>query len=246
MRTFANKPMTGQGRQLSLPRLEPFCHPLASQGAVMKSLIVVPALFAAFAGFTPTTATAPPLAGAWKIDGGHSSVIFKVKHMNSAWFYGAFKKIEGEFTFDDAKVENSKVAVTIPADSVDSRNDKRDGHLKNPDFFDVGQYPNITFTSTKVTAKGEGAYEVEGDLELRGKKKSIKCTVTKTGELKGGRGDRAGYETTFEIKRSEFGMNYGLANNALGDEVTVIVSVSAVQAGEAKGKSDEKKKESKG
>lgn len=193
----------------------------------MKFLLVIPVLLAAF--------TVPPagdrLASVgehdWAVDNSHSSVVFRVKHANVSNFYGVFNEISGTVSLDPQAPEKGSVSLVIPVASVDSRDGKRDDHLKGPDFFNSKENPDITFTSTKIAKKGD-ALEVTGDLALAGKKKSVTVLVQKTGE-----GDfygpRVGYETTFKIKRSEFGMNYGVAKNALGDDVDLMVGLELVK-----------------
>ena len=170
-------------------------------------------------------ASPAPLAGKWDIDGGHSSVVFKVKHAGASWFYGDFEKISGSFAADG---KDSKMSILIDSTSIDTNDDKRDAHLKSPDFFDAKQFPDITFESTSVSPKGDD-YAVDGDLTVRGKTKQISIAVRKTGEGEF-RGKRVGYETEFVIKRSEFDMNYGIAQGVLGDEVHVMVAVELVEA----------------
>jgi polyisoprenoid-binding protein YceI len=195
----------------------------------MKSLIIVPAFFLAFAATRP--AAAPPLtaAKAWTIDPVHSSVVFRVKHANAAWFYGTFNHVTGTFALDADKPEDAKVDVTIAADSIETHDAARNKHVRGPDFLDAKQYPDIKFTGDKVTSKGKDEFEVEGQLEIRGKKQTLKATVQKVGEGSFMGGQRVGYETTFEIKRSDFGMNYGIAQKALGDQVQVTISVEGKQ-----------------
>ncbi len=193
----------------------------------MKSLLLCPVLLAAFT--LPATGDRLALVGEhdWAVDNGHSSVVFRIKHANISNFYGVFKEISGTVSLDPKAPEKGSVSLVIPVASVDSRDGKRDDHLKGPDFFNSKENPDITFTSTKIAMKGE-ALEVTGDLALAGKKKSVTVLVQKTGE-----GDfygpRVGYETTFKIKRSEFGMDYGVAKNAIGDEVDLMVGLELVK-----------------
>src|SRR5438445_11716893 len=103
---------------------------------------ILPALIVlAAAAFSAKTADADD----YKIDGVHSSVSFKVGHLGISWIHGRFNQVSGEFTVDG---NNSSFGLTIKADSVDTGNSKRDGHLKSPDFFNVKQFPLITFKST--------------------------------------------------------------------------------------------------
>lgn len=191
----------------------------------MKSLLALPFLFAALS--LPTAPAAPVGDHDWQVDNGHSSVVFRVKHANVSNFYGVFKTISGSITLDPAAPEKGSVVLSIPVDSVDTRDGKRDDHLKGPDFFNSKENPNIEFHSTKIAKKGD-ALEVTGDLDLAGKKHPVTMTVTKTGE-----GDfygpRVGFEAQFQIKRSDFGMNYGIAKNALGDTVDLMVGLELVK-----------------
>jgi len=122
----------------------------------------------------------------------------------------------------------SIVKFTIPAAKVDTNNADRDKHLRSPDFFNADEFKTIEFESTKVEAKGKDELEVTGDLTLHGVKKSITAHVKQTGFLeKTQMGPRVGYETTLKIKRSDFGMKFGLDNGGVGDDVDLIVSVEA-------------------
>jgi polyisoprenoid-binding protein YceI len=195
----------------------------------MKTLLFVPFLTAAWA---VAPANALPGDPVWVVDNGHSSVVFKIQHVGATNFYGAFRKISGGFTLDKAKPDASSIEVTIDAASIDTRDEARDKHLRGTDFFDVKQFAEISFKSTKVTPitgdkRGE-VFEVVGDLEMRGKKQVITVQVVKTGEAEM-MGKRIGYETTFIIKRSDFGLDYGVANKALGDEVTLTVAIEGVE-----------------
>jgi polyisoprenoid-binding protein YceI len=193
-------------------------------------------VLAALAAGRSTSSTASPSASArepqtWVVDSVHSSVVFRIKHANTAWFYGAFTDVSGEVVYDPEAPEASTVRLRILAESISTRDPKRDAHLKSPDFFDAKQHPAITFTSTKVAA-GEDAntFDVTGELELHGVKKSITLQVEKTGEGEF-QGPRLGFEATPTVKRSEFGMDYGIAKNVLGDEVTLKISLECKKKG---------------
>ncbi len=193
----------------------------------MKSLVILPLALLGLSMLPRSEAVAPAAAGAWAVDPVHSSVVFKVKHAGAAWFYGAFKQVEGEVEVDATKLDAAKVNFKVVAESVDTRNDDRDKHLRGPDFFNAKEHPAITFKGTKVTKKGEG-FEVAGDLEMCGKTKPVTAMVEKVGEGEF-RGKRVGYEATLKIKRSDFGMDYGVAKNVLSDEVVVTISAECVE-----------------
>ncbi|HEX5053969.1 MAG TPA: YceI family protein [Planctomycetota bacterium] len=164
----------------------------------------------------------------WVVDPVHSSVVFRVKHANASWFQGTFDKISGEVSLDPANAAAGKVALTIPVDSIDTNDGKRDAHLAGPDFFNAKENPSIVFTSTKIAKKSDTMLDVTGELAMAGKKKSITLSVEKTGEGEF-MGKRVGWMTTFTIKRSDFGMTYGVDKNVLGDDVTLMIALETAQ-----------------
>lgn len=194
----------------------------------MKIFLLLPISLALFTLPTqPAHPTAPRGEHDWVVDTVHSSVVFKVKHANAAWFKGTFDQIEGTVSLDPTKPAAGSVKLVIPVESVDTNDKKRDDHLKAADFFNYKENPEITFTSTKIAAKGD-ALAVTGDLSMAGKTKSITIDVEKVGEGEF-YGKRVGYTTTFTIQRSDFGMTYGVENNALGDAITLMVDLELIQ-----------------
>lgn len=168
----------------------------------------------------------------FSIDGVHSSALFKVNHLGATNFYGAFTEIGGSLSFDPADVSACSVEVSIKTDSVATFNQGRDNHLKGPDFFNAKQFPEITFKSAQWEKAGDGKYKVTGELGLHGKTKTLTVDVMHTGNGKNPRSgkDLIGFETEFTIDRTEFDMNYGVAESGgLGKDVTVIFSVEAVK-----------------
>ncbi|MCC6675950.1 MAG: YceI family protein [Phycisphaerales bacterium] len=195
------------------------------------------ATLAAAAGFAPITApTLAPspaparAADAFKVDTVHSAVVYRIKHLNVSYHYGRFDKIEGAFLLDKDNPGSGKIDITIPVESINSNSPDRDKHLRSPDFFSAKEFPSITFKSTGITKKGETGgvttYEVTGDLSLRGQSKPVTVEARSLGVAPGMRGGEvSGLETTFTIKRSDFGMNYMVDKGMLGDEVTITVSL---------------------
>jgi len=173
---------------------------------------------------------APAMASSYSIDGGHSSVLFKLSYANISPFWGRFNKVEGKFVYDPKNLTAASLTVDIDADSVFTADRKRDDHLKSPDFFSAKQFPKITFQSTAVKAGSKaGTYAVSGNLTLRGVTKPVTLELTKTGEGKDARGsERVGFEGSFTINRLDFGVNF--APDGLGKDVTVMVAVSAVKS----------------
>ncbi|MCE2402150.1 YceI family protein [Candidatus Poribacteria bacterium] len=167
-------------------------------------------------------------AATYEIDAVHSAVIFRAKHMGVTYNYGRFNEFSGSIMMDETDVSKSKVELEVKTASVDTANGKRDQHLRSPDFFNAKQFPVITFKSTKVSAKAgqENMLEVTGDFAMHGVQKSITVDVEITGKGKSPQGgELIGFETTFVIKRSEFGMNYGM--QGVSDDIRITVSIEA-------------------
>lgn len=168
-------------------------------------------------------------ADTYEIDTAHSMIIFRAKHNGVSYNYGRFNEFTGKITMD-ADVSNNTVEFEVKAASVDTGNEKRDQHLRSSDFFSAKQFPVITFKSTTVSAKEgkENVLEVTGDLELHGVKKSVTVDVEITGQGQGRQGESLiGFESTFTIQRSEFGMTYGMGS--VSDDIRVTVSIEAAQ-----------------
>lgn len=161
----------------------------------------------------------------YAVDPVHSSVIFRVKHAGVAYVYGRFNTFSGTFRIDDENPANANVSMTVDVASVDTGNEKRDQHLKSPDFFNVAQFPRMTFESTSVTKKADDRYAVKGDLTLHGKTNPVEIEMAKTGEGTW-RGARiVGFEGTTTLKRSDYGMTNML--DAVGDEIRFTIAVEA-------------------
>ena len=166
-------------------------------------------------------------ADSYKIDLSHSALMFRVSHLGVGYTYGRFNKFEGSFLFDATSPNASSVEVKVDVASIDSNDAKRDQHLKSPDFFNVKQFPTMTFKSTAVAKVGED-YRVTGDFTLHGVTKSVTLRMKKIGEGKDPWNNyRMGFEGRVVIKRSEFGMKYML--EGIGDEVHITLAVEGVK-----------------
>jgi polyisoprenoid-binding protein YceI len=170
----------------------------------------------------------PASAQTYQIDPVHSSLLFRVKHMDTAYVYGMFTSMKGTVVVDEANPARSSINIEVDANSVYTHNEQRDNHLRSPDFFNTRQFPTITFKSTQVRRINANTVQVRGDLTIRGVTRPITANVTLTGKGKNPQGkDIIGFETTFTIRRSEFGIRYGLPG--LGDEVQVTLSIEAAR-----------------
>ena len=168
-------------------------------------------------------------ADTYELDTAHSMILFRAKHNGISYNYGRFNEFSGKLMIDETDISKSMVEFEVKTASVDTANQKRDQHLRSPDFFSAKQFPVITFKSTKVSMKegAEDMLEITGDLELLGVKKSITVDVAITGKGKGRQGESLiGFESVFTIKRSEFGMTYGAG--AVSDDIRLIVTIEAI------------------
>ena len=193
----------------------------------MKNSLKSVALLATTAALCSVFASPGRAADTYKIDSVHSSVGFSALHLGITNFYGRFNEVAGDVVFDKENPAKSSVNITVQTESLDTHNPKRDQHLKSPDFFNSKQFPAITFKSNKVEGSGD-SFKVTGDFTLHGVTKPITVEFKKLGEGKGMQGEmRAGGETKFTIKRSEYGMNF--MPGGVGDEVTVMLSLEGVK-----------------
>jgi len=162
-------------------------------------------------------------SGAFTVDRVHSSVLFRVSHLGVSQSYGRFNEMEGSFLINPDSPESSNLNISVKTTSVDTANGKRDDHLRSPDFFNAAQFPVATFKSTAFKKVGDKKYEVTGDLTFHGVTKSITAPLEHVGTAEARGAMKSGFECIFEIKRSDFGMNY--MPGALGEDVRVIVSI---------------------
>jgi polyisoprenoid-binding protein YceI len=164
-------------------------------------------------------------AADYSIDPAHSEVNFKIRHLMSK-VSGQFTDFDGAIFADFDNLGASSVTFRIQAASIDTQNADRDKHLRSADFFDVETYPDLTFTSSKITKTGDNTYDVAGTFTMHGVSKQITLPVTYLGEVKDPWGNtKAGFEIETTIDRKEYGIIWNKALDAggmiLGDEVEV-------------------------
>jgi len=171
-------------------------------------------------------------AATFNIDGAHSTVGFKVRHLVVSTVSGKFGKFSGTIDFDAAKPEALKIDATIDATSIDTGNADRDGHLKSPDFFNVEQFPTLTFKSKKAVKKG-GKLKVTGDLTLHGVTKEVVLDVAGLGkQVTDPWGNtKIGAEGTTVIDRQDFKLNWSnktkTGEAVVSDKVTIVLEIEA-------------------
>ena len=183
---------------------------------------------AAIFALSGVAAHAAPPAGTYKIDAAHSVAYFEVGHAGGiSRFMGRFNDISGELVVDAPA--KSKVNVEIKTDSVDTKHEGLDRHLRSPDFFSAVQFPTMRFVSTAVSLNPAGEGTLSGNLTLRGVTKPVTFKLVHIGAGSGPRGDtRVGYVATSTIKRSDFGMTYGIPKAAT-DEVELRINIEAIK-----------------
>ena len=177
-------------------------------------------------------AMAPALAfgqaATWNVDGGHTRAGFSVKHLVISDVKGDFDKLSGKAQVDEADLSKSSIEVTIEAGSISTRDEKRDNHLRSPDFFDVAKFPTLTFKSTKVVAGKDGALTVTGDLTMRGVTKPVTLEGSITNSITDPQGNtRRGVSVAGKLNRRDFGVSYGPAA-IVGDEVKLDIQAELV------------------
>ncbi|HEY6032810.1 MAG TPA: YceI family protein [Kofleriaceae bacterium] len=171
----------------------------------------------------------------WNIDGSHSTAEFSVRHLMITNVKGRFGTLSGTVDYDPEKPEASQTDVTIDATSIDTRDEKRDAHLRSPDFFDVEKFPSLTFKSTSVVKTDDG-FAATGDLTIHGVTKPVTLEVEgPSDQNKDPWGNtRIGASATAKINRKDFGLNWNAALEAggvlVGEQVKISIEVSLVQA----------------
>ena len=167
-------------------------------------------------------------AKTYKADPVHSSVLFRIKHLDVSYFHGRFNGVAGTFVFDDENPSAASLDIQIKVEDIDTNNADRDKHLKSPDFFDAEKYPLVTFKSRSLRKTGDHTYEVTGDLTLHGVTKPLTVGLERIGSAKDPWGGyRTGFETVFTIKRSDFGMTNMIG--PVGDEVRLTIAIEGVR-----------------
>src|SRR3954471_15024048 len=158
--------------------------------------------------FDPATAVLDDITGDYTIDPAHSRLGFSARHAMVATVRGQFSEFSGTAHVDTANPADSKVEVSIVANSINTGQQQRDDHLRSGDFFESEQYPDITFASTDVTRDGD-EWTVTGDLTIKGVTKPVTIPFELTGSAKDPYGNtRIGFEGATTIKRSDWGMSF--------------------------------------
>jgi polyisoprenoid-binding protein YceI len=182
----------------------------------------------------PLRAQAPMPDGLveYEVDPSHTQVMFKVRHMGVSTVTGRFNRFAATFAYDPDDPSASWVTATIDAASIDTDNERRDNHLRSPDFFAADSYPNLTFQSTGVEEVEDGRLRVAGDLSIRGVTKPVVLDVVLEGTTVGSEGRPiVGWTAETTVNRKEYGLLWNRLTEAggwvVGDEVRIVLEVEA-------------------
>ena len=170
----------------------------------------------------------------WVIDPTHSEIQFKIKHLMISTVSGQFNQFEGAAETEGDDFISAKARFSADIDSISTNNEQRDEHLKNGDFFDAENYPQLTFETERVQKAGADDYKINGILTMRGVSKSIVLDAEFGGITQDPWGNtRAGFELSGKINRKDFGVSFGMLTEtggiALGEEVKLVASVQFVK-----------------
>jgi polyisoprenoid-binding protein YceI len=167
-------------------------------------------------------APAARAADEYQIDPVHSVIIFRIGHMDAGVFYGRFNSPTGSFTWDEQSPAASRFQAQVKAADFDSGNEKRDQHVRGPDFLSAKEFPTIGFKSTSVKPADGTRFQVAGELTLHGVTKPVTVMLEKIGSA----GNRTGFEGVTELKRSDFGIK-GI--QGVADQVRLIIAFEGVK-----------------
>ena len=197
----------------------------------MRLLLAAALLAAPALAQMPTSAPGKPdtalaTAGSYHVDTGHTQVLFTVNHMGFSQYSGQFTQPTGTLRLDPRNPAASQVTISFPIDKVSTTVPALDAHLKRADFFEAERYPNGTFTSTSIVARGNTA-TITGDLTLKGVTRPVTLAATFVGAGPGPRGahkTNVGFHATATIKRSDWGISYAIP--LVSDQVELVINAA--------------------
>ena len=174
----------------------------------------------------------------WQLDKSHSAIGFMVKHMMISTVRGKFTDFDGMFKLDENDLAHSYVEGVIKTASINTSDEKRDGHLRSADFFDAEQFPTMAFHSTKVESKGNNRFHITGDLTIKGVTKQVVFDATEEGKGKSPWGTEVwAFSAELSFNRKDFGLNWNVALEAggwlVGETVKVALDLEVVKQPEA-------------
>jgi polyisoprenoid-binding protein YceI len=219
---------------------------MKTRTTLLASLLSIALVAPVLAQTPPAPAQAPaaaqPVAGpnTWTIDSNHSTIGFIVRHMMVTNVRGAFGKVAGTVTYDGKDVSSVAADVTVDTTTITTNNEKRDAHLKSPDFFDVATYPTLTFKSKRVQKVSDGKFKLIGDLTMHGVTKEVALDVEGPSQAIVAQGaTRIGASATTTLNRQDYGVKWSRnidgGGVVVGDEVKVTLELELVKKAAAPG-----------
>jgi len=175
------------------------------------------------------------LAATWKIDPVHTAVEFKIRHLMVSWVKGVFTEVDGTADIDSDDLAKSAVQVRIGTTSINTNNQKRDDHLRSPDFFDVATFPAMTFVSKKVVVANGQPVKIVGDLTIRDVTREVELKVEDFSQtvIDPWGNTRRGASASTQINRSDYGLTWNKALEAggvvVGDEVHISLEIELIK-----------------
>ena len=175
----------------------------------------------------------------YQIDAAHSNVQFSVRHLMVSNVRGTFSGVTGTVSYDPDKPAETTIDATLDVNTVNTNDEKRDGHLKSPDFFDTAQFPVMKFKSKKVESTGTDSQKVTGDLTLHGVTKEVTLSVEEiSGESKDPWGNiKIGATVKGKVKRSDFGLTWNAPLETggvlVGDDVKLEFDLQFLKAAQS-------------
>ena len=168
-------------------------------------------------------------AGKWKVDKSHSNVKFTVTHMVVSEVEGSFKLFDGTMENEKSDLTDAKINFTVDVSSIDTDNERRDGHLKSDDFFNAEKFPSMKFTSTSMTSSGDNKYKLAGDLTIRDVTKPVEFDVSYGGTITANGKTKLGFKAKTSINRFDYNLKWDKATEGGGlvvsKEVGILVNV---------------------
>ena len=167
------------------------------------------------------------------LDPVHSVALFRIQHLEAGLFWGRFNALEGTVKWTMEPTAAPVFDISAKIANADTGSEKLDGNLQGPNFFNAKEFPTITFKSTGATTVGDRHWMVKGDLTLHGVTKPVEVDCVATGIGTGPAGTKVGFECNLTLKRSDFGMKWGIEKpaKALGDEVKLIIALEGDAVG---------------
>ncbi|MEE2972256.1 MAG: YceI family protein [Planctomycetota bacterium] len=177
------------------------------------------------AGFARVASSTAPAAMTWKLDPVHCMALFRIHHVGAGQFWGMFDGVTGTISWPENGDEVPVFDVSVDVESVHTGTEKLDRTIMSPQFFNAKEFETVSFKSTGGERTGEGTWNVTGDFTMHGVTKPVTAAVELTGVVGNPVQKKAGFEALFTLKRSDFDMNWGVKNKALGDEVRMVVGL---------------------